>query len=104
MCQPYFQMLPPGLRILGNNLTKDGFFIRKMDKVSQLEIRFLDRNSILRRIISQNCERYPTKNKKVFPKLDTIFIFEKIKKLSVAQDHCASTLFSNATSGPEEEK
>ena len=49
-----------------------------------MEIRFLDKNSILDQIISQNSECYLTKDKKVIQKLDKIFIFEKIKKLSIA--------------------
>ena len=48
-----------------------------------MEICFLDKNSILGRIISQNSGCYPTKDKKVIQKLDRIFIFEKIKKLSI---------------------
>ena len=44
----------------------------------------LDKNSILGWIISQNSVCYPTKDKKVIGKLDIIFIFEKIKKLSIA--------------------
>ena len=54
-----------------------------------MEIHFLD-ISILGPIISQNSGFYPTKDKKVIPKLDIIFIFEKIKKLSIAhgQGYC----------------
>ena len=72
----------------------DNFFIFKKDKNS---IQYLEdiiyentslvrlyKNSILGRIISQNSVCYPTKNKKVIRKLDRIFIFEKIKKLSIA--------------------
>ena len=49
-----------------------------------MEMRFLDKNSILGWIISQNTVYYPTKDKKVIRKLDRIFIFEKIKKLSIS--------------------
>ena len=49
-----------------------------------MEMRFLDKNSILGWIISQNSVCYLTKDKKVIQKLDRIFIFEKIKKLSIA--------------------
>ena len=49
-----------------------------------MERRFLHKKSILGRIISQNSGCYPTKDKKVIQKLDRIFIFEKIKKLSIA--------------------
>ena len=49
-----------------------------------MEMRFLDKNSILGPIISQNSVCYPTKDKKVIRKLDRIFIFEKIKRLSIA--------------------
>ena len=49
-----------------------------------MEMRFLDKNSILGRIIFQNSVCYPTKDKKVIQKLDRTFIFEKIKKLSIA--------------------
>ena len=54
---------------------------------------FSDRNSIPGRIISQNSGCYPTKDKKVIRKLDKIFIFEKIKKLSIAlgQGLCVRT-------------
>ena len=48
-----------------------------------MEMCFLDKYSILGRIISQNFGYYPTKDKKVIGKLDGIFIFEKIKKLSI---------------------
>ena len=51
-----------------------------------MEIHFSDKNSILGQIISQNSVSYPTKDKKVIQKLDKIFIFEKIKKLSIAHD------------------
>ena len=47
-----------------------------------MEMRFL--HSILGRIISQNSVCYATKDKKVIQILDRIFIFEKIKKLSIA--------------------
>ena len=47
-------------------------------------IHFLDNKSILGWIISQNSGYYPTKDKKVIGKLDRIFIFKKIKKLSIA--------------------
>ena len=49
-----------------------------------MEIHFIDKNSILGWIISQNSGCYPTKDKKVIRKLDRIFIFENIKKLSIA--------------------
>ena len=49
-----------------------------------MEMRFLDKNSILGWIISQNSVCYPTEDKKVIRKLDRIFIFEKIEKLSIA--------------------
>ena len=52
--------------------------------ISSKLIHFLDNKSILGRIISQNSGYYPTKDKKVIGKLDRIFIFEKIKKLSIA--------------------
>ena len=49
-----------------------------------MEICFFDKNSILGQIISQNSGCYPTKDKNVIWKFDTIFIFEKIKKLPIA--------------------
>ena len=49
-----------------------------------MKICFLDKNSILGWIISQDSGCYPTKDKKVIQKLDKIFIFEMIKKLSIA--------------------
>ena len=45
-----------------------------------MEMLFLDKNSILGWIISQNSVCDPTKDKKVIRTLDRIFIFEKIKK------------------------
>ena len=47
-------------------------------------IPLLDKNAILGWIILQNSGCYPTMDKKVILKLDRIFIFEKIKKLSIA--------------------
>ena len=49
-----------------------------------METGFLDKNSILGWIISQTSGCYATKDKKVIQKLDRVFIFEKIKKLSIA--------------------
>ena len=53
-------------------------------------IQFFDNKSILGWIISQNYGYYPTKDKKVIGKLDRIFIFEKIKKLSIAHGQAFS--------------
>ena len=52
--------------------------------ISSKLIHFLDKKAILGQIISQYSGCYPTKDKKVIRKLDKIFIFEKIKKLSIA--------------------
>ena len=51
--------------------------------ISLEEIGFIDKNSILGRIISQNSGCYLTKDEKVIRKLDRIFIFEKIKKMII---------------------
>ena len=76
-------------RILENYPTKDRIFIQKkhlhLCYFPNFSI-FLDNMNkyILGSIVSQNSGYYPTKDKKAIGKLDRIFIFEKIKKLSIA--------------------
>ena len=55
-------------------------------------IHFLDKKAILGWIISQYSGCYLTKYEKVIRKLD-IFIFERIKKLSITHGHCTDIEF-----------